>query len=451
MLKIINFYLFNFWKNTKFNNTFLSFLRIFFERNNKIEYSLNLIGNIYKNSKWTDLQSQNIKNFFLKRWFLNFFYYIEYVSFFFFFFYQYMQEFIIFNIFYVCGSYFFFCKNFYYINFLKTHNLIFFKYNNFNKKYNKFFLQKTLLYFKLLKIIKINPCSKPCLIENYYNKIHFKQSLYINFLSNVSFLGEYYELFFLNERKYMLKKKHDTNFFSPISIREFFFFKNIQNDFMFFENIFLNKNNIAKQQRWLTHNFWNTNSNILDFNKNNLNKFFLQNSFWNFKLINSNVWTSAKFFNKEIEQLNFFSQYNENIYLNLFFRFNESQFFFNQRYFFNNNLNNNLVKNTFFLKNNHFINSNLIRLNIPRIKFYNNFFQNKLIYYPLFFKNSFSYLYYSNNTKNYYTLQSFYSFNFYDFLQKNELMFIINLNTTTSQTNKWFFNKNFSLNNFFKN
>ena len=54
----------------KVNNTITSYLKIFFERSNKLNNTVSSFGNVFKNSKWSDFQTQNIKKSFSKEWFL---------------------------------------------------------------------------------------------------------------------------------------------------------------------------------------------------------------------------------------------------------------------------------------------------------------------------------------------------------------------------------------------
>jgi hypothetical protein len=44
-----------------------SFLKIFFERNNKTDSTVASFGNVFKNSKWTNLQTQNVKKSHIKQ------------------------------------------------------------------------------------------------------------------------------------------------------------------------------------------------------------------------------------------------------------------------------------------------------------------------------------------------------------------------------------------------
>jgi hypothetical protein len=53
----------------KVNNNIAAHLKIFFERSNKLNSTVTSFGNVFKNSKWSDFQTQNIKKSFGKDWF----------------------------------------------------------------------------------------------------------------------------------------------------------------------------------------------------------------------------------------------------------------------------------------------------------------------------------------------------------------------------------------------
>jgi len=76
--------------------------------------------------------------------------------------------------------------------------------------------------------------------------------------------------------------------------------------------------------------------------------------------------------------------------------------------------------------------------------FNKNFNQSTLTYYPsfLFLKKNF----YVDVNNNY--PPSFYNLNTVDFLQKQDLNLIINLNSTSMQKKEFFVNKNYNYNNY---
>ena len=55
----------SFFNNSKLKNNALQSLRLLFERNNKFYDSVSNIGNVFRNSKWSDLKVQNIKSSFI--------------------------------------------------------------------------------------------------------------------------------------------------------------------------------------------------------------------------------------------------------------------------------------------------------------------------------------------------------------------------------------------------
>jgi hypothetical protein len=67
--KLTNFFASAYTNSSKHNSSFLSYLRIFFERNNKFKSTFARLGNTFRNSKWTDLKVQNIKTPLIANWF----------------------------------------------------------------------------------------------------------------------------------------------------------------------------------------------------------------------------------------------------------------------------------------------------------------------------------------------------------------------------------------------
>jgi hypothetical protein len=63
--KLVYFFSSKYYNNLKFSNRMLSTTRIFFERTTKNSHSLQALGNVYRNSKWSDLHVFNIKESFL--------------------------------------------------------------------------------------------------------------------------------------------------------------------------------------------------------------------------------------------------------------------------------------------------------------------------------------------------------------------------------------------------
>jgi len=65
--KLIHFFSSKYYNNLKFSNKMLATTRIFFERTTKTSHSLQALGNVYRNSKWSDLNVFNIKESSLKQ------------------------------------------------------------------------------------------------------------------------------------------------------------------------------------------------------------------------------------------------------------------------------------------------------------------------------------------------------------------------------------------------
>jgi hypothetical protein len=66
--KLTNFFASTYVNSPKHNSNFLSYLRIFFERNNKYKSTFAKLGNVFRNSKWSDLKVQNIKTPLISNW-----------------------------------------------------------------------------------------------------------------------------------------------------------------------------------------------------------------------------------------------------------------------------------------------------------------------------------------------------------------------------------------------
>lgn len=66
--RLLNFFTSNYLNNTRFHHSTLGYLKIFFERNNKLKSTFSSLGNVFRNSKWSDLKVQNIKTSFIKSW-----------------------------------------------------------------------------------------------------------------------------------------------------------------------------------------------------------------------------------------------------------------------------------------------------------------------------------------------------------------------------------------------
>lgn len=68
--KFINYFLDSYTSNNKFRHSLLSYLKLTFERNIKQNNSYLNLGNVFKSSKWSSLNNQNIKAQFFKEFIL---------------------------------------------------------------------------------------------------------------------------------------------------------------------------------------------------------------------------------------------------------------------------------------------------------------------------------------------------------------------------------------------
>ena len=68
--KILVYFNSSYTNSTRYNHSTSSWLKIIFERNNKYKSSLSNLGNVFRNSKWTDFKVQNIKESLIKDWVL---------------------------------------------------------------------------------------------------------------------------------------------------------------------------------------------------------------------------------------------------------------------------------------------------------------------------------------------------------------------------------------------
>jgi hypothetical protein len=65
--RITNYFNSSFMNSFRLKNYKISTLRLYFERNNKFAETMTNLGNVYRNSKWSDFKTQNIKDAFTKK------------------------------------------------------------------------------------------------------------------------------------------------------------------------------------------------------------------------------------------------------------------------------------------------------------------------------------------------------------------------------------------------
>jgi hypothetical protein len=67
-LSAISYFNINYLNLVKYNYSTIGKLKILFERNNKFKLALSNLGNVFKNSKWSNFKNQNIKESLIKSW-----------------------------------------------------------------------------------------------------------------------------------------------------------------------------------------------------------------------------------------------------------------------------------------------------------------------------------------------------------------------------------------------
>ena len=262
-------------------------------------------------------------------------------------------------------------------------------------------------------------------------------------INSNSYLTKYNNYFF--ESNYTLNNNFYKEQTLNLNLEKLSKLKNFNNDLIIKDNIIFKSNNLAKQQRWLTNNFMSSNKIIQDVNKHTLLKNFIENPLYQSNLLNVNIWSSTKLSALTNEATSLSSNNRLNKLISLNNTFSESQFYLNQRYSILNNLQSNLFLNKFQNQVNPKVLNNTINFNFLYTMLFNkNFNQNTLTYYPsfLFLKKNF----YIDSGNTYSPL--FYNLNTVDFLQKQDINLIINLNTTSIQKKDFFVNKNYSYNDY---
>ena len=355
--------------NSRLKHSTLSFLKIFFERNNKFNDTFSNLGNVFKNSKWSDFKTQNIKNNLVTQYFYLWFLIILLISFLFFYKLQFILESFIFlkrtftlffqSITFFIGSYiliFNFIKNkFIYNNETKLIKQVFndnislnktsypvFN-NNTNYTYWNNYNLKILNLYKTL--YKINIFKNNEYLYNFYSK-DLNSNLNLFNLFNKSGLKES-KLYTTDlDLNFMLNSKIEnfnkiSNFsFTPSNINLNFINKPDLNLFSF---NFANSINLIKQERWFLKNSFLTND-ISNLNKKyNESKKYINFFFNDVNVTSKNIWIS-NFYNSENIELNS-NSFNLNLLKNLNFYDTSTEFFFKRNLNFLNN------KNLFFIKN----------------------------------------------------------------------------------------------------
>lgn len=452
MLNRLLYYLNYFNTNPKFSHSVIGKLQIYFERASKLFSSINILGSLYKSSKWTSFQTQNIKLPWLKDWIYSVLQCVVFLLIIFNF-----KIFIWFKgLIYKLTWNFFnqLLPNFYYILsvcvglLITTYDEIAFSQQikvkqvpvNFLKK-KKIFTDNYFFYKNMLSLK-----SSPEQNKN-INLLKKKVKHKLRTKKIVSILNKpiYSEYFF--ESSYVLKLKYSQEKTLNLNLENLNKLKNFNTDLVVKDNMIFQNNNLAKQQRWLTNNFMSSNKIIHNVNKHTLLKNFIGNPLYQSNLMNTSIWSSTKLESLTNETTNLTNN-NLNKLISLNNIFSDSQLYTNQRYNILNNLQSNLFLNKIQNKTNISAVNNLNNATnftfLYTTLFYKNFNQNTLLYYPLPLLNK---KFLHTNSKNT-SLPLFYNLNTVDFLQKQDINLVINLNTTSTQKKNFFFNKNYNYINY---
>ena len=467
-----------------------SFLKIFFERNNKIDNTVSSFGNVFRNSKWSNLQTQNIKKLFMKQW-LGFFMVmlivtvltftytgtassVSYLSFFYI--KQTLNE-LITNCYYLIGCVLY--QIYTYINTLfitnqertalstsRKSDLILPPSNpitpssmtsNVLVNTNLFFLQKTLVLFNHIHNSEVSTNGNPSVLNltaNFTSQVNLlSTSLAKNYVSTNS-------RYTVSEMPYTLSTDLNPSFTNSLTfgttLQELYTKEgDVSNDPVLTETVTHSLNNIAKQQRWLTRNFWSSQNFVSNSNKLTEAKNFIQNPLLSHSSTDTNIWLSNKLSGLETEKTsNAFSQLTPNYHLlSVFNFFDTSRFFLNQRYSFLNQLQNQFITNStskLALPVTGTGNSTTnLKLTLLQSYFVRNIKFNTALYSPSqsFAKDSNL----NNGSSAVEALHNlFVSTTFSDLLQQGDLHALNTVNSSTNATNKLYLNSNYSPTKSFK-
>ena len=487
--KIFNYYLSSYWNNSRTLSSMYSFLKIFFERNNKIDSTVSSFGNVFRNSKWSNMQVQNIKKLFIKQW-LWFFLVILLTSFYlitytgvtlnasylsFFYIKQTLNEFIT-NFYYLVGCiiyqlYLFtttlFLNNQRVTSTLNTESrgdlsspqglhVNTLSANTTNVNSNLFFLQKSLLAINNLNgtanvfLPKLNITSNLNVNEGFFNKISFISTL-PNSNSN-NFTGTSIN----TETSYVLSTKLDSSFSNSLTLSTTLgnLYSNedsFQNDPVLTETLTHSLNNVAKQQRWLTRNFWSNQNFVSDSNKLTQSKNFIQNPLLSNSGTDSNIWLSNKLSGLETEKTSdVFNKLlpNYNL-LSVFNFFDTSRFFLNQRYSYLNQLTNQFITSSVDIKSSqqpiNTAETSSLKLTLLQSYFIRNIPFNTSLYSSnskkfstTSFDSSSSSTLLDKSVRNFFASTSF-----TDLLQHNDLQTLNTINASTNSVSKLHLNRNY--------
>ena len=67
--KLLNYFISTYINNSKLNNSTNSHLKIFWDKNTKKQVRfISSLGNVFRNSKWSDFKVQNVKQMFFNQY-----------------------------------------------------------------------------------------------------------------------------------------------------------------------------------------------------------------------------------------------------------------------------------------------------------------------------------------------------------------------------------------------
>lgn len=480
--RLFNYYLSAYWNNPRTLSSMYSFLKLFFERNNKVDSTVASFGNVFRNSKWSNLQVQNIKKLFIKQW-LSFFLFIVFTILFlftysstsfnattlnFFYFKQTLNE-VITNAYYLLGCLIYqtylIVNNSFTTNYERTISLnsapratnVTLSSGNLvlptatkSANQNLFFLQKTMNTLSNFTDTTDLKSIKPANLQTLNTS--FRNSVYFNTLASSSSQLTAYSTN-LSEVNYVLGSQLNPAFSQTLNanltLNELYNDASFTNDPMLAEVLPTNLNNMAKQQRWLTRNFW-SNQNVVS-NSNSITeaKNFIQNPLTNKSLTDSNIWLSNKLNNFETEKSTLLFQKLKTNYdlVSMFNFFENSRFFVNQRYTYLNQLPNQFITSTIQTNNSLNLTPSTLgttaKLQITQTYLLSNLNFTTSLYHPQ--TNLLNVNINQTNLVNSVNNLNVFSANVItDFLQNTDLQSLNTLNTAASSTQKLHLNTNFS-------
>ena len=481
--RLFNYYLSAYWNNPRTLSSMYSFLKLFFERNNKVDSTVAAFGNVFRNSKWSNLQVQNIKKLFIKQW-LGFFVVILFTVIFlftysstsfyattlnFFYFKQILND-VLTNVYYLLGCFVYqiylivnksFTTNYERtlstnyptsqtnVNLLSGGSVLSTASKSSNQ--NLFLLQKTMnTLYNLTNNTTFQ--TQAARVQVQAITTTFRNNIYFNTLISSSTKTTTCSADF-SENNFVLGSHLNPILNQTLNtvttLNELYSDKLFTNDPMLTEVLPANLNNIAKQQRWLTRNFWSNQNIVSNSNSVTESKNFIQNPLTNTSLIDTNIWLSNKLTNFETEKSTLLFQKLKTNYdlVTMFNFFENSRFFVNQRYTYFNQLPNQFVTSS--IQPMEIINSTpstlatTTKLQVTKTYLLSDLDFNTSLYHPQ--NQLFNFIVDSNNqTISTNNLNIFSTNVITDFLQNTDLQSLNTVNTASSSTQNLHLNVNFT-------